>query len=84
MRWAGHVAHIGERRGYTRFWSGNVRERDHLEDPGVDGKIIFRLIFRKWDVGLWTVSIWLRIRTGGELFVNAVIYLRFHKMRGIS
>jgi hypothetical protein len=28
-----------------------LRERDHLEDPGLDGRIIFRWIFRKWDVG---------------------------------
>ena len=32
------------------FWWGNVRERDHLGDPGVDGRIILRVIFRKWDV----------------------------------
>jgi hypothetical protein len=27
---------------YTRFWWGNLRERDHLEDPSVDGRIILR------------------------------------------
>jgi len=27
---------------YTRFWWGNLRERDHLEDQDLDGKIIIR------------------------------------------
>jgi len=38
-----------------------------LEDPDVDGRIILRRIFSKWDVGgTWTALIWLRIGTGGE------------------
>jgi len=44
---------------------GNMRERDHLGDPGVDWRIILIWIFRKWDVGVWTGSNWLRIGTGG-------------------
>jgi hypothetical protein len=34
---------------YTGFWWGNLRERGHFEDPDVDGTIILRWIFRKWD-----------------------------------
>ena len=48
----------------TGFWWGNLRERDHCGDPGVDSRIILRWIFRKWD-GVWTGSSWLRIGTGG-------------------
>jgi len=56
----------GERREvYTGYWWGNLREGDHLNDPGVDGKIILRWVFRTWDVGIWTGSSWLRIGTGG-------------------
>jgi hypothetical protein len=47
------------------FWWGNLRERDHLADPVVYGRIILKWIFRKWDVGVWNGSIWLRIGTGG-------------------
>jgi len=36
-----------------------------LGDPGVDGRIILRQIFRKWYLGVWTGSNWLRIGTGG-------------------
>jgi len=39
---------------YTGFWWGNLSERDHLGDPGLDRRIILRWIFRGWDVGVWT------------------------------
>jgi len=55
----------GRGKVYTRFWWGNMRERDHLGDPDVDGRIILGWIFRKWDVEVWTGSSWLRIGTGG-------------------
>jgi len=51
---------------HTGFWLGNLRERDHLEDLGVDGRIILRWIFRKWDVGEWNGLVWLRIVSGGR------------------
>jgi hypothetical protein len=43
-----------ERMACIGFWLGNLRERDHWEDPGVDGRMILEWIFRKWDVRLWT------------------------------
>ena len=66
LRWTGHVAHMGERRGEYGILVGKPEERDHLEDPGIDRRIILRCIFRKWDVGAWTGSMWLTIETGGE------------------
>ena len=46
-RWAGHVARIGERRDVYRVLVGNLRERDHLGDPGIDERIILRWTFKK-------------------------------------
>ena len=51
MRWAGHVSSRGGGEVYTGFRWENLRERDHLENPGVDGRIILRWIFRKLDEG---------------------------------
>jgi len=51
MRWAEHVASMGERRGSYRVWWGNWTERDHLEHLSVDGSIILKFTFKKWDMG---------------------------------
>jgi hypothetical protein len=47
MRWVGHVARIERKEVYTGFWWGIWMERDHLEDPGLDGRIILIIIFRQ-------------------------------------
>jgi len=53
MKWTVRVSltSMGEKRGVFMFLMGKPEERDHVENPAVDGRIILRLIFRKWGVG---------------------------------
>jgi len=76
MRGVGHVALMGERKGHTGFGGGNLRERDHLEDPGVDGSIILRRIVCKWDVGGMDWTDLAQDTDKGRTLVNAVMNLR--------
>jgi hypothetical protein len=45
----------------TEFWWRNLREKDHLKDLGLEGRIILRWIFWEWDGEAWNGLIWLRI-----------------------
>ena len=66
MGWVGHVARMEDRIGlYRVLVGGNLRERDHLGDPSIDGRMILRCIFRKCVLGVCTGSSWRRIGTGG-------------------
>ena len=49
----------------TRFWWGNLSERDHCGDQDVDGRMILRWILRKWEGVVGTGWSLLRIGTGG-------------------
>jgi len=64
MRCPGHIARMGKRRGAYRVLVGKPEGRDHLGDTGVDGRLVLRWIFRKWELEVWTGSNWLRIGTG--------------------
>jgi hypothetical protein len=50
-----------ERRDMSKFWWENLRKRNHLEEPDVDGMVILRPVFVKLDVGPWTGSSRLRL-----------------------
>jgi hypothetical protein len=65
IRWAGHVARMGEERGCIGSWCGNRRERDRCGDLGAEGWIILGWISRRWDVGILTGLGWHRKGTGG-------------------
>ena len=70
----GHVACMGERRGAQ---SVLVRKPDRvlLEDTGIDGRIILKCIFRKWDGGMDRIDV-AQNRDRWGAFVNAVMNLR--------
>ena len=65
MRWAGHVARMGGDRGVHRVLVGKPERKRPLGDQDVDGRIILRRIFRKFEGIVGTGWSWLRIGTGG-------------------
>jgi len=75
MRWAGHLACMGERRGIYRVLVGNLRERDNLRDPSLDGRLILRWIFRKWNVEYMDQIELAQDRDRWRALVNAVMIL---------
>jgi hypothetical protein len=64
-----------KREMHTGFWWGDLREGDHLADPGVDGRIILKWIFKKWDGGMGWIEL-VQDRDGWRALVNAVMNFR--------
>ena len=51
---------------HRRFWLGDLREKDYLEDPGIDGMLILEGIYKKRDGNMNWIDL-ARIGTGGGL-----------------
>jgi hypothetical protein len=56
---------MGVRGGIYRILVGKPEGKRPLGNPGIDGRIILRWVFRKWDLGAWTRVSWLMVGTGG-------------------
>ena len=65
----------GERRGAYKILVKRPEEGGHLEDPDTDGRIILKLIFKKWDGGTGWIDL-AQDRDRWRPIVNAVINLR--------
>jgi hypothetical protein len=66
MRWAGHVARMGEERGVHRVLVGKPEGKSRWGDTDVDGRMILRWMLRKLEGVVGTGWSWLRIGTGVE------------------
>jgi hypothetical protein len=58
---------MGEWKGAHRVLVGKPGGKNHLVDPGVDGRTELKWIFGKLGWGTWTGLIWFRIGTCGGL-----------------
>jgi hypothetical protein len=71
MRWAGHVARMGDRRTRIGYWWESHRERDRWEDQDVGGWIVLRWLLGRWGGVMWPGLVWLR-----RALVYSVLNLR--------
>jgi hypothetical protein len=59
---------------HTGFWWRGLKEGEHLGDPGVDGRMILKWIFKTWDGGMDWFEL-VQDRDRWRALVNAVINL---------
>jgi len=75
MRWEGHIACMGERRGVYRVLVGKPEGRNHLDDLVIGGRIILKWIFRNWDEGMDWIDL-AQDMDRWQALVNAVMNFR--------
>jgi hypothetical protein len=66
---------MGRGEVHTGIWWGDLREGDHFRDPGVDGRITLKWIFKKWDGGMNWIEL-AQDRDRWRALTNAVMSLR--------
>jgi hypothetical protein len=52
---------MGEKRNAYQFWGENLQERDHLQDIGIESRILLKLILNKWNGRMWNKLMWLKM-----------------------
>ena len=70
-----HITHMGDRRGVDRVLVEKPESKSHLENPGVDGSIILKWIFRKWDEGHNWIDL-SQDRDRWRALLNAAMHLK--------
>jgi hypothetical protein len=75
VRWSEHIGHRWENRCAYRFWWGNLNDKGHLEDPGANGRIILKFIFKKWGGDMDWIDL-AKNRVRSRALVSALIKLR--------
>jgi len=69
---------------HAGIWWGNVKVRNHLEDLGIDGKLILKWVSNESFGRTWIRLICLKLRDKWREHVNALCTFGFYKMRKIT
>jgi hypothetical protein len=67
LDWAEYAVHMGDKRSQHIVLVEDMKKTDHLEDIGIDRRIILKLIIKNWDEWVCTGFIPIKIGTSGGL-----------------